>query len=495
MTGQTEVGKKDRGLRYFNNWISLAGAVIALGSGFSFLLLFALDTFSHSRNAYMGILTYIVSPAFFILGVMVTLLGWYWHRRQIRGSVSGQSVLTFSLDLSKARDRRNFVLFTTGTMVFLLLSAFGSYKTYHVTESVEFCGEVCHTVMEPEFTTYQSGSHARVSCVACHIGSGAEWYVKSKLSGLYQVYSVIFKKYATPIDTPVHNLRPAQDTCEQCHWPQKFTGDLDRTLVRYLEDEENTPFYIRLGLKVGGGDPQHGPVGGFHWHVTNKVEFLVTDEDHLIIPWVRVTGEDGQTREYRTPGFADEVAAHSIHTMDCMDCHNRPAHIFQSPGEALDRAIYLGRLDVELPGLKGLALPLLTGQYGTVAEAEAAIAAGVREKYADDHRVPATTEVLQEIYRSNFFPLMKADWSHYPTHLGHKDFPGCFRCHDDQHTTADGRHKINMSNCNSCHAILAQGNNTADLKVLQADGLEFAHPGGDYGTGLCNECHTGASLY
>ncbi len=495
MTDPNQVEEKERGIRYFNNWISLAGAVIALGSGFSFLLLFALDTFSRSRNAYLGILTYIVAPAFFILGGMVTLLGWYWHRRQIRGSTSGRSALTFSLDLSQKRDRRNFVLFTSGTMAFLLLSAFGSYKTYHITESVEFCGEVCHTVMEPEFTTYQRGSHARVSCVACHIGSGAEWYVKSKLSGLYQVYSVIFKKYATPIDTPVRNLRPAQDTCEQCHWPQKFTGDLDRTLVRYLEDEENTPYYLRLGLKVGGGDPQHGPVSGFHWHVTNKVEFWAADPDQLIIPWVRVTTVDGRTREYRTSGLVAEVPEEGIHTMDCMDCHNRPAHIFQSPGEAVDRALFLGRLDAQLPGIKGLALALLTGRYATAAEAEKALADGVREKYAGDHRVPATTAVLQEIYRNNFFPLMQADWSDYPSHLGHKNFPGCFRCHDDRHTTADGRYQIQMSDCNSCHTILAQGKSPADLKVLSAEGLDFAHPGGDYGGGLCSECHTGASLY
>ena len=102
--------------------------------------------------------------------------------------------------------------------------AFVGYNAFLFTESVTFCGRICHTVMEPEYTAYLNSPHARVRCVDCHVGAGAEWYVKSKLSGVHQVYAVTFHTYETPIPTPVKNLRPARETCEECHWPQKFFG-------------------------------------------------------------------------------------------------------------------------------------------------------------------------------------------------------------------------------------------------------------------------------
>ena len=159
---------------------------------------------------------------------------------------------------------------------FLLISALGSYQTYEYTESVQFCGQACHTVMKPEMTAYLHGPHARVACAQCHIGPGATWYVRSKLSGTYQVYATLFNKYPRPIPTPVKNLRPAQETCNQCHWPKEFVGDLDRTYHYFLGDKTNTPYSVRLILKVGGGDPTHGPVGGIHWHmsIADKVEYI-----------------------------------------------------------------------------------------------------------------------------------------------------------------------------------------------------------------------------
>src|SRR6185295_7121108 len=218
------------------------------------------------------------------------------------------------------RDRKMMGLFLTGSVLFLLLSAVGSYHTYQFTESVQFCGQACHTVMKPELVTYQHGSHARVACVECHIGPGAEWFVKAKISGLYQVYAVAFDKYPRPVPTPIKNLRPAQETCEQCHWPQKFVGNLDKTYSYFLGEETNTPYSIRLTMKVGGGDPTHGPVGGIHWHmnVGNKVEYIATkldtnhvwvaDEMRQSIPWVRVVDKQGVVTEYRSPGFTNAIA-------------------------------------------------------------------------------------------------------------------------------------------------------------------------------------------
>jgi hypothetical protein len=482
-------------LYYFNNWISLAGGVIAIGSAFSFLLLFLIDALTGGRNAYLGILTYLISPGFLFLGLGLMLLGWIIQRRQLTRSGRDVSGLSFSLDFSNPADRRKFMLFTGGTFVFLILSAMGSYKTYHFTESVEFCGEVCHRVMEPEYVTYGLGAHARISCAECHIGSGADWYVKSKLSGLYQVYSVMFDKFQRPIPTPVHNLRPAQETCEQCHWPQKFTGNLDRTYAHYLADDDNTPYTIRLALKVGGGDPRRGPVGGIHWHmnIANKVEYIAADERNQEIPWVRVTNEAGEVTEYRHPDWEGDISHHQIKVMDCVDCHNRPAHVYHSPNDSVDRAMYIGRLDSAMPGLKRLAVSLLTGEYATRDEAFDAIAAGLGEAYPGDRRLASTIAEVQDIYRSNFFPLMKVSWAAYPNNIGHKDWPGCFRCHNDEHISHDGR-TIRMSTCNDCHTIIAQGGSAAELRILHPDGDEFRHPAGDVSGMLCSDCHTGGLM-
>ena len=262
---------------FLRNWLSLVGAVIALGSLFSFLLLFILDTVAHFANPYIGVLTYLVAPGFLIIGLTLIVIGVIWHRHRLKTSGPAPAL---QIDFSRKRDRRALTFFIAGSVCFLLVSALGSYKTYQFTESVEFCGKTCHTVMKPELITYEHGPHARVACAECHIGPGATWFVRSKLSGTYQVYATLFGKYPRPIPTPVKNLRPAQETCEQCHWPRKFVGNLDRTYYYSLGDQTNTPFSLRLLLKVGGGDPTHGPMGGIHWHmsVSNRVEYIATDE-------------------------------------------------------------------------------------------------------------------------------------------------------------------------------------------------------------------------
>ena len=224
------------------------------------------------------------------------ILGDVWRQSKTQGLVP-----VLQIDLSRPRDRRFLGFFLAGSALFLLVCAELSYHTYHYTESTQFCGQACHTVMKPELVTYYHGPHARVACAECHIGPGATWFVKSKLSGTYQVYAVAFNKYPRPMPTPIKNLRPAQETCEQCHWPKKFVGNLDRTYHYFLGDETNTPFTVRLMLKVGGGDPTHGPVGGIHWHmnVGNKIEYIATDDARQKIPWVRMTDRQGVVTEFR----------------------------------------------------------------------------------------------------------------------------------------------------------------------------------------------------
>jgi nitrate/TMAO reductase-like tetraheme cytochrome c subunit len=485
----TTVPVPPRRTSVFRNWLSLMGFVVMVGSLFSFLLLFVMDAMAHLSNPYLGILTYLVAPGFLVIGLVTLLFGAWLRHRQIVKAVGPFAPIR--IDLTRPRDRRFFGWFLAGSVMFLLISAVGSYQSYHYTESVQFCGQACHGVMKPEFVTYSHSSHARVACAECHIGKGAAWYVRSKLSGTYQVYATMADKYPRPIPTPVKNLRPAQETCEECHWPKKFVGNVERTYSYFLGDETNTPFTVRLLLKVGGGDPTHGPMGGIHWHmnVGNRIDYVATDEARQKIPWVRMTDAQGVVTEFRSPRFTNQIDAASVRRMDCMDCHNRPAHRYESPNDAVNRAMALGKIDRTLPYIKTHVLFALTRHYTNETQALQGIATILCEHYPNEARIRPAIDVVQQIYTNNFFPDMKASWQVYPENTGHKDWPGCFRCHDGQHKAGDGKRTIKANDCNACHTILAQGNG-AELDQLTPNGQKFKHPG-DEVDGACNDCHTG----
>jgi nitrate/TMAO reductase-like tetraheme cytochrome c subunit len=245
-------------------------------------------------------------------------------------------------------------------------------------------------------------------------------------------------------------------------------------------------------LNVGGGDATHGPVGGIHWHmnVGNKIEYLASDEARQKIPYIRVTElSQGIVTEYRTPRFTNAVDEASLRRMDCMDCHNRPAHRYQTPNSAVSLAISLTNIDRGLPWIKSNALYVLTLPYTNGTQALQNIATSLSERYPNDPRIRPAIGAVQQIYTNNFFPEMKASWKVYPDNIGHKDWPGCFRCHDGLHKTADGKRSIKANDCNACHTILAQGSG-AELDQLTPKGQKFKHPG-DEVEGGCNDCHTG----
>ena len=470
------------------NWTSLIGLVVVIGSFFSFFLLFILDAVAQFSNPYLSILTWMVAPGFLTAGLLLTFIGALRERRRRKGSTSLVSAV--QIDLSRPRDRRILVGFVAGSLLFIMISAVGSYNAFEFTESVQFCGETCHTVMKPELTTHDSGPHARVACVACHVGPGVNWFVRSKLTGSYQLYSVAFNKYPRPITTPIKNLRPARDTCEQCHWPQKFSGNLDRTFTYFQNDESNSPYAIRLSIKIGGADPTRGPVGGIHWHmvVGNRVEYIATDAARQKIPWVRITDPQGVVTTYRTAKFTNDVSPSDIRTMDCMDCHTRPSHRYVPPDKAVNLAMELGQIDRTLPWIKTNAVYVLTRKYDTDSQARDGIATALAERYPNEPRIRGIIPVVQQIYRDNFFPEMKANWSVYPDNIGHMIWPGCFRCHDGNHKSDDGR-TIKANDCNACHTILAQGTG-AELQQMTPGGQPFKHTGGDYDLS-CSDCHTG----
>ena len=432
----------------FRNWISIAGCLIILAGVFSFLLLAGLDLLAHFSNPYLGILTYMVTPGVGAGGIFLVVLGaWLERRRQPKAGFDS----TVKIDFSCPRDRRILGFFIVGGLVFM------------------------------------------VACVECHIGAGATWFVKSKMSGSYQVYAVLADKYSRPIPTPVKNLRPAQETCEQCHWPSKFVGNLDRTFNYFLTDATNTPYSVRLLLKVGGADPTHGPVGGIHWHmsVANKIEYYASDDGRQKIPYVRMTDAQGVVTEFRAGKFTNAVSEASIRRMDCIDCHNRPAHLFATPVDAVNLALSLGKIDRSLLYIKTNAVDVLAKHYATTDEALKGIATTLANRYPGDARISATIDAVQDIYTNNFFPEMNTDWRAHPSNLGHKDWPGCFRCHDGEHKTADGKRMIKANDCTACHIILAQGTGP-ELLNLKAQGQKFIHPGDEIPDGyLCSDCHNG----
>jgi nitrate/TMAO reductase-like tetraheme cytochrome c subunit len=479
---------------HFNNWISAIGAVVAIGALFSFTLLVWMDFTQGEKNPYLGIFTYIVAPAFLICGLALVFFG-AWAQRRWAVKHAATAPDRWRLDLSNSRQRQRLILFGAGAAGFIMLSAFGSYQTYHYSESVQFCGQVCHSAMHPEFATYQRGAHARVACVDCHVGSGATSFVKAKLNGAHQLITFTLDNYHRPIDTPVKNLRPARDTCEKCHWPEKFAGNIDLEFRHFLSDKKNTPYAVRMLVHVNKGLPGAAS-GGIHWHVSpqNKVEYFAKDEKRQEIAWMRVTDtKTGQARVFRTDDFKAEPPPEQVRVMDCMDCHNRPAHRFPTANDAVEASMATGAMNVELPNIKRVAVQALTQKEITTTDAAAPkIAQFIRAKYSDSPplQVDRTVTETQKIFAEAIFPERKADWRVYPNNIGHKDWPGCFRCHDDKHKTSGGQ-AVRSSDCTSCHTIIAQGK-AIDLGMLTPGGLKFAHPGGELDPELtCADCHNG----
>jgi nitrate/TMAO reductase-like tetraheme cytochrome c subunit len=479
--------------------ISLAGVALGLVSLANIFLFVLIDAIALRPSPYIGILAYMVSPAFLILGILLIFTGIIVERRR----KVPETAFYPRLDLNDPTQRSAVISFTAFLLVFVMVSAAGSYKAYEYTDSVQFCGQLCHTVMRPEFTAYQLSPHARVGCVECHVGSGATWYVKSKLSGARQVFATTFNTFPRPIPTPVHNLRPAQETCEACHWPKKFYGGQMKVFTHYSSDEKNTLRQIRLLIKTGGGDPATGAPEGIHWHmnISNRIDYVAADEKRQTIPYIRVEDEQGRVTEYYAKDSTlskDQIAKMSRHRMDCVDCHNRPTHIYVPPDQAVDQSFVTRRLDTSLPFLKQQAVTVLTGNYATTDAAMQAIAGGLHGFYESKYPELAKTkqleirnavEEVQQIFRRTTFPEMKLNWQTHANNLGHYYYNGCFRCHDGQHVSADG--KVIGKDCNQCHTLMSETEGATSLAASATTGFQHPVDLGDMTQVNCSDCHTG----
>jgi hypothetical protein len=495
-------GKRTKPPSLARNFISLFGAAVAASSLLAIFFLIFIEFSEAADKPYLGIFAYIIFPAVMILGLLVVLSGMLLERRRRRRLAPGEIKAYPILDLNDPRRRRSLFVFVVATFIFVLLSAYGSYRAYEYTETVAFCGQTCHTVMKPEFVAYQASPHARVTCVECHVGPGAGWYVRSKLSGAYQVYSVMFNKYPRPIKSPVHSLRPAQDTCEQCHWPEKFFGAQLKVFNRYAYDEKNSLSQTRMLINTGGGSPTTGQVAGIHWHmnIANEITYIARDEQRQEVQWVRVRDREGKVTEYFGPGerlTPQQIESAAKRRMDCVDCHNRPAHIYLPPDTAVDQAMAAGSLDAGLPFLKRQAVEVLSKPYSSEGEAVSAIAAELDNYYRTNHAgvyadkngaVKGAIAEVQRIYQTYFFPEMKTDWRTHPNNIGHYYSAGCFRCHDGRHTSPSGQ--VIRNDCTICHTVLDQ---SVAGNALTVRGGAFQHPVdlGDLAKFDCTHCHTG----
>lgn len=485
----------------FRNYISFAGAVIVFAALASILLLFFIELSKTTDNPYLGILTYIILPAFLALGLLVVVAGMLVERRRRRRQPASDVEPFPKIDLNDTRQRRWAIALLALSFVFVCASAFGSYRAYEYTESVEFCGQACHTVMKPEAVAFHATSHARIRCVDCHVGHGAESYARSKLSGARQLFALVAGSYSRPIETPVHNMRPADQTCEQCHWPAKFHGAQLKTFNHYAYDEQNSLRQTRMLINVGGGDPASGPVAGIHWHMNlaNEVTFIATDKQRQVVPWIRVKDRNGNITEYydRTrPLSAEQIASSEKRRMDCIDCHNRPAHVYLPPDVALDQSFSSGRLDPALPYLKRQAVEVLNKPYATEEEALNSIALGLDGFYRTNYSqlyaqksdtVRSAIGETQRIFKTYFFPEMKTNWATHPNNIGHLYSSGCFRCHDGDHVSNTG--KVIRNDCNICHTVLSDSARSSTVPQT----IPIQHPVdlGGLADRKCETCHKG----
>jgi NapC/NirT cytochrome c family, N-terminal region len=455
-----------------NNWISLIGVVVVTAASVLWMALLPITVRGGISHPYFGILVYLLLPAVFVAGLILIPVGIYWQRRRQRAAGIYPSDFP-PLDYQNRELRKLAGFIAVTTVVNVMIASQFTYSAVRYMDTVSFCGTTCHTVMKPEFTAYQGSPHSRVECVNCHIGPGASWFVRSKLSGVGQVFAVALHNYPTPIPVPVRNLRPARETCETCHWPQRFGEDGLRDIPTYADDETNTLTHTVLLVHIGGGRRGVG-IHGMHLGEGVRVRYFASDERRQTIPWVEYTS-GGRTTVFAASGAKADPAR--IREMDCMDCHNRPTHVFELPERAVDHAMAAGDISSTLPFAKKTGVEILKRPYSSEGEAASRIPAAFEDYYRNTYpqvyaqrreEIGKSAQKLLAIFNRNVFPEMKITWGTYVNNIGHTDSIGCFRCHDEQHTSSEG--KTITQDCTACHNPLAI--DEKQPKVLTELGLE-----------------------
>ena len=448
----------DRSRDSYRNWLSLTGSALATVGAILFLAFFFLDLAGFQGNPYFGIVSYLFLPALFVLGLLLIPFG-LWRAR--RRAAAGRPMHEWPvIDLSQRHVRHAVVGVVALTCVNAAIIATATTESVEYVDSREFCTGVCHTPMEPEGVAHQRSVHASITCATCHVGPGAEGFVRAKLGGVRRLAAVVSGSYLRPIPAPVHDLPAAVGTCRGCHTPTKYVGDVVRRFPYYSDDEAVTEQVTTMTVRVGGGGWEAGGPGGIHWHASpqTRVEYIATGRNRETIPFVRVSDSKG-VREYAVEGTtAEELAAGEQRVMDCTDCHNRAGHdIAATPDRAVDRALAQGVLPRTLPFVRREAIAALSAEYSDRVTADQGIAQRITTFYSQqsnltsDPRVTETIRAAQALHAGNVFPRMNVKWGTYPSNLGHTDVTGCFRCHDDLHKTKAGA--AISQDCELCHRM------------------------------------------
>ena len=439
-----------------SHWLSMVGVALVTLAGFSWLFALPTDIRGRVGNPYIGLLVFIAIPAVFFAGLVLIAIGIALARRRVVQRLD-------TLPDRQTAWRRAGIFFGVMTLANVVIGSQLTYRSVEHMETVQFCGQSCH-VMKPEFTAHLVAPHQEVSCAACHIAPGATGWLQAKMAGTKQLMAVTFNNFPRPIESGLESNRLVSSaaTCEQCHARELVIGSRLRIKTNYKNDEANTTTKTVLMMLVGGG--KSGGIHGAHMGPGVHIRYAAQDKKRQTIPWVEYTNTStGLTQTYLAAGVKpDAASALPVFDMQCVDCHNRAAHSFETPDHAVDAAIATGQIAVDLPFVKKTGIQLIKAVYQSDEEAGQKIPADLvsfyQQKYPDVARkrasdIQAAGAGLLAAYRGNVFPDLKVTWGTYPNNLGHADDPGCFRCHDENHATADK--KTITQDCNTCHQSLA----------------------------------------
>ena len=456
-----------------SHWITMIGVTLVTLAGCSWLFLLPLHMRGRVDNPYIGLLVFIAIPLVFFLGLALIPIGIVLTRRRWAASLD-----TFP-DRKQAW-RRAGVFFAVMTMANILIGSQATYRAVEHMETVQFCGQSCH-VMKPEFTAHQRAPHQALTCVSCHVAPGATGWVHSKMAGTRQLMDVIMNSYPRPIESAMESNRlvSSPETCEHCHARDKFIGPRLRVITKYKDDETNTRTETVLTMLVGGG--KHGGIHGAHMGPGVQIRYAAAEKKRQSIPWIEYRNTStGVTRTYVAgDAKAGSATAGRMFEMQCVDCHNRAAHSFELPDRAVDDAISNGLIAAGLPFVKRTGLDLIKTNFASDEEAANKIPAGLAGFYRQNYPQLASTRAaeieaaggaLLAIYQRNVFSDLKVNWGTYPNNLGHGDYPGCLRCHDESHATPDK--KTLTQDCSICHLALAVEESSPEiLRTLGVGGL------------------------
>ncbi len=460
---------------YGDNWVSICAGILTTATGFTLLWSWFRELASpHSALPYVGILLFVLLPLLFLVGLFLIPFGMWLKYKRLTKAGQAPEVMP-KIDLSTRHIRKVLTVVAVATFLNIALLGVATVRGVEYMDSSKFCGLTCHTPMIMEYRAFVDSPHSRVGCAQCHIGPGADSFMRAKLAGVRQLFGVVFNNYHRPIPSPVESLRPAKETCESCHWPQKFHGNKILVKTHYGDDIANTPAITVLMLKIGGrsGEANTG-IHGRHIDTSERITYSSADERRQVIPRVVYRDDKGQMVEYvstDTKLTPEQLAKLPQRSMDCVDCHNRPTHAFESPEWAMDRRIQEGLVSRDIPFIHKKGVEVLKGEYKDQNDASVRIPkalvdfyqANYPEVYRDKKAmIEAAAVAVKDAYLRNVSPEMKLTWGTHPNHIGHQD-GGCFRCHDGSHVSKDGR--TIAGDCDTCHTILAQDD--PNPKILQ----------------------------